>query len=89
MKTAMLNIKIDPRVKRDASKVAENLGFSLSALVTASLKELVRQRAISFSLLEPSVLLKEAIRDTRALRARGKSFGPFTPMSAMMKSLRS
>ena len=37
MKTAMLNIKIDPRVKKDAVKVAEDLGFSLSAIINASL----------------------------------------------------
>ena len=89
MKTAMLNVKIDPKVKRDASKVAEDLGFSLSALVNASLKEIVRDRAISFSLLEPSDLLKEAIRDSRAMRIRGKSFGPFSSASDMIKSLRS
>ena len=89
MKTAMLNVKIDPKVKRDAGRVAEDLGFSLSALVNASLKELVRQKAVSFSLLQPSDLLKEAIRDTRAIRVRGKNFGPFSSASAMMKSLRS
>ena len=89
MKTAMLNIKIDPRVKKDAVKVAEDLGFSLSAIINASLKGLVREKSISFSLLEPSDILKEAIRNARTMRVRGKNFGPFSSVSNMMKSLRS
>ncbi len=89
MKTAILNIKIDPKVKREASKVAEDLGFSLSTLVGASLKELIRSKTVSFSLLEPSDLLKDAIRDTRAMRKAGKNFGPFSSAHEMMKSLES
>ncbi len=89
MKTAMLNIKIDPKVKKDASKIAEDLGFSLSAVVNASLRGLIREKSISFSLLEPSDLLKDAIRGARADRARGKTSGTFSSASAMMKSLRS
>ena len=89
MKTAMLNIKIDPKVKRDASKVAEELGFSLSAIVNASLKGIIREKSVSFSLFEPTDILKEAIRDTRAMRTHGKNFGPFSSASDVMKSLRS
>ena len=85
----MLNIKIDPRVKRDASKVAEDLGFSLSSIINASLKGLVREKSISFSLFEPSDILKEAIRDTRTMRAHSKNHGPFSSASDVMKSLRS
>jgi len=89
MKTAMLNIKIDPKVKKDASKVAEDLGFSLSAIVNASLKGLIREKSLSFSLLEPTDILKEAIQDARTMRSHDKNFGPFSSASEMMKSLRS
>ncbi|PJC22071.1 MAG: type II toxin-antitoxin system antitoxin, RelB/DinJ family, partial [Candidatus Yonathbacteria bacterium CG_4_9_14_0_2_um_filter_43_16] len=41
MKTAMINIKTDKAVKEEAQKLAAELGFSLSALVTASLKQFV------------------------------------------------
>ena len=89
MKTAMLNIKIDPMVKKDAVKVAEDLGFSLSAIINASLKGLIREKSVSFSLLKPTDILKKAIRDTRTMRSRCKNFGPFSSASDMMKSLRS
>lgn len=89
MKTAVLNIKIDPNVKRDAHKVADELGFSLSAIINASLKDLARTRTISYSLLEPTPFLQHAIRSARSDRATKKSIGPFSTVQDMMKSLRS
>ena len=89
MKTAVLNIKIDPKVKNEAQKVADKLGFSLSAIVNASLKNLARSKTVSYSLLEPSPMLEKAIREARADRARGKSVGPFSTLPDFMKSLRS
>lgn len=49
MKTTMINIKTDKKVKEEAQRLAEELGFSLSALVTASLKQFIRTRSVSFS----------------------------------------
>lgn len=89
MKTAVLNIKIDPKVKREAHRVADELGFSLSAIVNASLKNLARTKTVSYSLLEPTPLLQRAIRSARANRLKGKSIGPFSTVPEMMRSLRS
>lgn len=52
MQTAVVNIKVDPEVKKKAQKVAEELGFSLSAVLTGFMKKFIREKAISFS-LEP------------------------------------
>jgi len=87
MKTSALSIKIDPKVKAEAQKVADQLGFSLSAIVNASLKNLARSKTISYSLLEPTPLLKNAINFARKDRTLGKSVGPFKSSSEMMKSL--
>jgi addiction module RelB/DinJ family antitoxin len=89
MKTSALSIKIDPKVKREAHKVADELGFSLSAIINASLKHLARTKTISYSLLEPTPPLQGAIRSARAERVRGKSIGPFSSAKDTMKSLRS
>jgi addiction module RelB/DinJ family antitoxin len=51
MKTAMINIKTEQEVKEQAQQLAAELGFSLSALVTASLKQFVRTREVQFSAL--------------------------------------
>ncbi len=89
MKTAVLNIKIDPKVKKEAQKVADELGFTLSAIINASLKNLSRSKTISFSVLEPSARLKRSIKSARLDRARGNSVGPFRDAESMIRSLRS
>lgn len=88
MKTAVLNIKIDPRVKKEAQKVADELGFTLSAIINASLKNLARNKTISYSVLEPSARLKQSIKSARFDRACGKSVGPFRDAESMIRSLR-
>ncbi len=78
MKTSALSIKIDPKVKYEAQKIADQLGFSLSAIINASLKNLMRTKTVSYSILEPSPMLKRAIRSARQDRVQGKSYGPFS-----------
>ena len=90
MKTSALSIKIDPKVKKGAQKVADELGFSLSAVVNASLRNLVREKTISYSLLTPSIKLKKIIRQARRDRTKKKNIvGPFHNVDDFMKSLRS
>jgi len=90
MKTSALSIKIDPKVKKEAQKVADELGFSLSAIINASLKNLARSKTVSFSLLEPSAKLKMIIRRAREDRAKGENIsGPFHNVDDFMNSLRS
>ncbi|OGZ18299.1 MAG: hypothetical protein A2V72_00840 [Candidatus Nealsonbacteria bacterium RBG_13_37_56] len=48
MKT-VINIKTDKKVKKNAKKIAEDLGFSLSAVINAYLKQFVRNKEIYFS----------------------------------------
>ena len=47
MKT-VINIKTDREVKKDAQKIAADLGFSLSAIINAYLKQFVRNKEIYF-----------------------------------------
>ena len=89
MKTAVLNIKIDPKVKKEAQKVADQLGFTLSAIINASLKNLAREKTISYSILEPSPKLKKTIREARLERTKGTSYGPFDGAEKAAEFLRS
>ena len=52
MQNAVVNIKVDPEVKKEAQKVAQELGFSLSAVLTGFMKKFIRDKSINFS-LEP------------------------------------
>lgn len=84
MKT-LLSIKTDKEVKQKAQKLAGKLGFPLSTIINAYLREFVRDRSIHFSLEEhvrPRVgrLLKQASEDYR----KGKNVaGPFASAKDM------
>jgi len=63
MNTAVIITKTEPEVKKQAQIVAHKLGISLSSLVNAYLKQIVRTRKVEFSLgKEPSEYLKSTIK---------------------------
>ena len=65
MNTAVINIKTDPLLKTKAQKVASELGFSLSSLINAYLKQLVQTKTVSFSLEEkPSKYLLKSLKES-------------------------
>ena len=49
MNTAVVNIKVDPKVKKQAQAVVEKLGFSLSSVINAYLRQLIKTRKVEFS----------------------------------------
>lgn len=78
MKT-LLNVKTDKEIKQKAQKLAGKLGFPLSTIVNAYLREFIRDQGISFWIEErvrPEIgkLLIQASEDYR----KGKNIaGPF------------
>ncbi|OGY37313.1 MAG: hypothetical protein A3E36_02460 [Candidatus Andersenbacteria bacterium RIFCSPHIGHO2_12_FULL_45_11b] len=75
MNTEAINIKIDPKTKKAAQKVAEDLGFSLSSLVKAYLRDLIKTKTVHFAIPEePSQyllkILAESDADIKAGRVR-------------------
>lgn len=76
MNTAVINVKTDPKVKAEAKEIAASLGFSLSSLVNAYLKQLARTKAVSFSLIgyEPSEYLIKAIEESEADLKAGRVY---------------
>ena len=55
MNTATVNFKTEPEVKARAQKTAENLGFTLSSVLNAFLKQFIRTKTVHFSDREPEV----------------------------------
>lgn len=73
MNTAVINIRTDPKTKAQAQKIARNLGFSLSSIINAFLKQFVKTKKVTFSLEEePSPylikMLKKSEKDIKAGR---------------------
>ena len=66
MNTAVINIKINPQVKKDAQKVAGKLGLSLSSLINGYLRQLIKTKTVTFSLREePSEYVIQALKESR------------------------
>ena len=67
MNSAVVNIKVEPKLKKEAQRVAEKLGMSLSAIINAYLNQLVRTKTINFSVSdeEPSEYLIEMLRKSQ------------------------
>lgn len=45
----VLNVKLDPQLKREAQEVAKAIGLPISTVVAASLRDFVRTRSITIS----------------------------------------
>jgi addiction module RelB/DinJ family antitoxin len=74
MYTAVINIKTEPETKRKAQQVASEIGVSLSALINAYLKGLVRTKKVEFSLgEEPSPYLIKIMKKAEKNLKEGKA----------------
>ena len=67
MNTAIVNVKVDPQVKKQAQKLAGDLGLSLSGLINSYLKQIIRTKTVSFSASaeEPSEYLIKSLKESK------------------------
>ena len=74
MNTAVVNVKVNPKIKKQAQKVAEDLGLSLSSVVNAYLRQLIKTRRVEFSDVRLELtpwakrMLRESEKDVKAGR---------------------
>ena len=67
----MINIKADREVKKNAQKLAKELGLNLSTIINANLKQFIRSREVYFSVMpkmtsELERLVGQARKDYKA-----------------------
>jgi len=63
--TAVINVKTDAEVKREAQFLASELGFSLSSVINSLLRQFVRTRRIEVEVAEePSEYLIQALKES-------------------------
>lgn len=75
MNTAVINIKTEDNVKIQAQKIASELGFSLSSLVNAYLRQLIRTKTVYFSSEkeEPTPYLLRTLRESEKEIEKGET----------------
>lgn len=85
MNTTVINIKINPVVKKQAQRVASELGFSLSALIKAYLKQIIKTKTVTFSASseEPTEYLLETLKESGEDIKRGGVISFKKPKSAL------
>lgn len=73
MNSTVINIKTDIKVKKEAQKIASDLGLSLSGAINGFLKQLIRNKAVLFTLNEdiPSEYLLSSIKESKNERRSG------------------
>lgn len=73
MKTAIITLKIEPKIKKEAQKAAQEFGMSLSSLVSGFLRDFIFNREVRFSRKEetPSQYLIDAIVEAEQNRKDG------------------
>ncbi len=84
MNTASILIKTEPKVKQAAQKTAEELGLSLSSIVTGLLKEFVKRKTITFSGEELTPYAKAQLKKARESRKAGKASPVFDSADEMI-----
>ncbi len=76
MKT-LLNIKTDKEVKAGVQKIAKELGFPLSTIINAYLKQLLREKRVNFTLpLMPNKKTARLLKKAREDYKRGRNISP-------------
>ena len=89
MKT-QVNLKIDPKIKSAAKKRAQELGFSLSAVVNATLRQFANTGELHITATHRMTpYLEKIIEGARKEYKAGKTLGPFTTAQEMIRSLES
>lgn len=85
MNTAVINIKINPKVKTKAQKIASELGFSLSSLINGYLNQLIRTKTVHFSTREeiPSEYMIQALKEAEEDRKAGRFYSFDDPDKAV------
>ena len=66
MNTPSLHIRIEPVIKQQAQKTADELGLSLSSVVKALLKQFIRTKRLSVGITEeiPNGYLRQSLKQS-------------------------
>jgi addiction module RelB/DinJ family antitoxin len=88
MNDAVINIKVNKTLKLEAQQLAEELGFSLSSLIIACLRQIVRTRAVSFDASEePSEYMVKMLEKSKENIKKGYVSPAFDNMDDAVKWL--
>ena len=66
MNTAIVNAKVNPKIKKQAQKIAGEIGVSLSDVINGKLREFIEEKTITFRKPEiPSDYLIKSLKESK------------------------
>ncbi|MDD4352004.1 MAG: type II toxin-antitoxin system RelB/DinJ family antitoxin [Candidatus Gracilibacteria bacterium] len=74
MYNTTINLKTDQQTKKQAQKIAEEMGFSLSSIINAYLKQFVRNKKIEIRLYDISALKEKSWETDRKNAQKTKGY---------------
>lgn len=76
-KTTTMNIRMDEATRRELQDFAGQIGIPATSLVNASIRQMLRSRAVTFATsLEPTSYLENILRQTDNDIKAGKNLSP-------------
>ncbi len=84
--TATINVRTDPKTKKEAEKLFSDFGLSMTSAVNVFLKQVVREKRIPFEIgyESPNSITAKVLSDVE----EGKNLSPaFDTIPALMDSL--
>ena len=86
--TTILNVRVDTKTKREAKKLAAELGISLTTVVNNSLKDFLHARAISLRAPYKMTPYLEKIIEEAEIELAARKTKSFSSMEAMIADLK-
>ncbi len=89
MSYAVVSTKIDPQTKKEAMATAESLGVPLSVVIKAFLKQFIRTKTVTFSVLNetPNEHLKLVMKKAEENYRKGNTSPSFSNTADELKWL--
>ena len=84
VKTAVVRTRVEPKLKREASKILSKLGLSESEGVRLLLKSMVLHNGLPYELKVPNAKTKQAMKDAD----NGNTIGPFNSVEELFEELK-
>lgn len=76
MNSTIINIKTDPKIKKEAKKITAEMGLTLSSAINGFLRQLIRSKTVLFTLNEnaPSNYLLSSIKESEKEKKDGNFY---------------
>lgn len=87
--TSMLHVRVDRKIKQEATETLESMGLSVSDAVRLFLRRVVTDRAIPFEIRAPNTATREGMAEAEDIvKSRRGRFAAADPLFADLEKAR-